>query len=129
MMGTLGKNSGRFAARKLAFFRAIGARNTDIAMIYAVYSAILAMVAFVVAAVISTLFALFLTLKFSPKAKLRINSTSWKFRILFMYDLLVLMFLHWLVLLSLLISAALLGAVIPVLRTLHKDPILAMRDE
>lgn len=114
--------------RETGVFRAIGARNRDIAQIYGVYSAILSIIAFVLGVLISSTIALILTAKYGSLLGAQLNDFAGTTTVpkVVLYGVNV---VHWAVLLGILVGSALLGAVLPVLRTLRKDPILAMREE
>lgn len=127
MMSTMGKILAD-SQRETGVFRAIGARNRDIAKIYLVYSVILSSLAFGVAVVISSTIALVLTAKYGGVLSAQLTEITGSAKVLHvtMYGVSL---AHWIILYGLLIASAVLGATIPVLRTLRKDPILAMRDE
>jgi ABC-type antimicrobial peptide transport system permease subunit len=127
MMSTMGKILAD-SQRETGVFRAFGARNRDIAKIYVVYSVILASLAFMVAILISSIITLILTGKYGGILGAQLTELAGSSTVL-RVSLYGISLMHWAVLYSLLIVSAILGATIPVLRTLRKDPILAMRDE
>lgn len=127
MMSTMGKILSD-SQRETGVFRAIGARNIDITSIYVVYSTILASLAFLISIVIASGISLFLTAKYGSVlgAQLSDISGSTKVTSVSLYGINP---LHWAVLFTVLVVSAALGTAIPIMRTLRKDPILAMRDE
>jgi len=127
MMSTMGKILAD-SQRETGVFRAIGARNKDIAKIYATYSAILATLAFVVGVIIASIIAGILSAKYGEVLGAQLTEITGSASILHV-TLYGVSIVHWAVLYLLLLVSAILGATIPVLRTLRKDPILAMRDE
>ena len=127
MMSTMGKILAD-SQRETGVFRAIGARNKDITKIYATYSAILATLAFVVGVLIASIIAGILSAKYGKVLGAQLTEITGSANIL-RVTLYGVSIVHWVVLYVLLLVSAVLGATIPVLRTLRKDPILAMRDE
>ncbi len=127
MMSTMSKILAD-SQRETGVFRAIGARNSEIVQIYVVYSTLLALVAFVIAVLISSLIALLLTLKYGDILGAQLSEVTGSTTISSV-SLYGVQPFHWLVLLVILVVASALGTAGPVSRTLRKDPILAMRDE
>jgi hypothetical protein len=127
MMSTMSKILAD-SQRETGVFRAIGARNSEIVQIYVVYSTLLALVAFVIAVLISSIIALLLTLKYGDILGAQLSEVTGSTTISSV-SLYGVQPLHWLVLLVILVLASALGTAGPVSRTLRKDPILAMRDE
>jgi ABC-type antimicrobial peptide transport system permease subunit len=127
MMSTMSKILSD-SQRETGVFRAIGARNIDITTIYVVYSTILASLAFLISIVIASGIALFLSLRYGGLLGAQLSDISGSTIVtkVTMYGVNP---LHWLVLFGILVVSAALGTAFPVMRTLRKDPILAMRDE
>lgn len=127
MSGTISKVLAD-AQRETGVFRAIGAKRRDVFHIYLTYSVILATLAVLVAFAVASIICLILTAKYGPSLSAELsaisgNSDSYKV-VLFGINPGHLAFIY-----ALTAASAMLGVVGPVLKTLRKDPVVAMRED
>ena len=127
MSGTISKILAD-SQRETGVFRAIGAKNRDIFKIYLVYSGLLATLAYIVAFGIATLLCVYITARYGANLAGELSvftggSTSYDV-IFFGINPLHLLFLYVLIVLS-----AMLGVIGPVIKTLRRDPVVAMRED
>jgi len=128
LMGVVGKIIAD-SRRETAVFRALGATRSSIVQIYLTYSIYIAVFIAVVATSLGLIGAMFINHKFSPDlsvtAVLAYNAADvHKQFLLFGIDP-----LYVLVTLGLIIVAALLSTVLPLLTNIRRNPIRDMRDE
>lgn len=128
MMGNVGKIIAD-SRRETAVFRALGAKRFDISQVYITYSLLLAVLLFVVAAIIGTTGAILVDKSLSPAASLSAvlayNSTDINKQFhLFAFDWRILLGVFGLIVLS-----AILSTVGPLSGNLSRNPIKDMRDE
>lgn len=112
--------------RENGVFRAIGARNSNIAGIYGIYNFLLVLAAYVIALAVGFAICAWLDAKFADRV---VNATRTAFAI--QGDLRLVQFnpAHQVVIFVGLCASALIGSIIPLWRSLRRDPIKALRDE
>lgn len=114
--------------RETGVFRAIGAKRIDIVKIYFIYALLIATAAFALTLVISILFGLYLTSRFGQSFAFQIAQYTGSGDV----DVVRLVAFdpqHMLVIYSIGVAAAILGAALPIINAVRRDPIKAMRDE
>ena len=115
--------------REIGVFRALGAKRFDIAQIYYTYSALVGAVSFVGSLAIGTIGAIYINSRYSERFTFEARDT---FGVYEKSNPVNFIYYHPRMLgfvLLCVISAALLGATLPILMSIRRHPIKAMREE
>lgn len=128
MMGTVGKVIAD-SRRETAVFRAIGAKRLDIALIYVLYTLLLGCIIALFAFIGGFLLAQFVDMKYSSDVTVDaltiFNAQDLSLR----FDVAQFNPMQMLQLLFIILTAAFISAIIPLINNLKRNPIKDMRDE
>jgi ABC-type antimicrobial peptide transport system permease subunit len=114
--------------RETGVFRAIGAKRAHIAQIYSLYTLLLMLAAYCLAVLVSAVFALFMTQQFSDDITAEIAGiTGGDLDSSFSFFGITL--LHHVYILVGAIVLGWVGAIIPVAKSLRKDPLRYLRED
>lgn len=128
MMGTIGRTIAD-SRRETAVFRAIGAKRTDVSLIYFVYSILLSIRVIIFAVVLSLVIVFIIDNSFSKEASVNAQLLFGTSDLRNSFHFIGLNIMEIVVIAGVICACALISAIVPLLRAIRRSPINDMRDD